>query len=96
MSEPLIEHLTFQPASVKPTAEMDGMDVLVYNPCDGWHEGHIRVFEEEGEIYDIGIYTFLMSELTPHTFYVAWAILPDGLKLGEHFAAEKGWRPESL
>ncbi|MGE9552948.1 hypothetical protein ACQPT2_17445 [Erwinia amylovora] len=89
MSQHLTEKLTFRPASEKPTAEMDDKDVLVYNPCDGWHEGTIHTFEEDGEIYDVGIYCFLMDEMTPHDFYVAWALLPEHEKIDKQFAAEK-------
>ncbi|WP_162303006.1 hypothetical protein [Buttiauxella sp. 3AFRM03] len=32
------------------------------------------------------------NQLDPNMFYVAWAVLPDGLKFGEHFANQKGWR----
>ncbi len=93
MSKRVIEQLTFRPASEKPTADMDRMDVLVYNPCDGWHEGTIHAWEENGEVYYIGIYTFLMDEMTPHDFYVAWAILPNDVEFGKKFTDEKGWRP---
>ena len=43
MSEPVTETLIFRPASEKPTADMNGMDVLVLNPCDGWHHAVVRV-----------------------------------------------------
>lgn len=94
MTEPVIEQLVFRPASVKPTADMDGVEVLVYNPCDGWHLGEISVIEDDDGtdppyIYIRGPH---FSELEPHSFYVAWAVLPNGLKFGEHFCKEKGWR----
>lgn len=55
MSKHVTESLVFRPASELPTADLDGRGVLVLNPCDGWHEGHIRAFEEDGEVYHIGI-----------------------------------------
>ncbi|HBE9093605.1 TPA: hypothetical protein KNG84_005737 [Serratia fonticola] len=89
MSQQVTEQLIFRPASELPTADLDGRDVLVLNPCDGWHEGHIRVFEEDGEVYHIGIHTWLMEEMTPHDFYVAWALLPNSLELSEKFKDQK-------
>ncbi|HHQ6623842.1 TPA: hypothetical protein ACSTL5_000278 [Serratia fonticola] len=89
MSQRVTEQLIFRPASELPTADLDGKSVLVLNPCDGWHEGHIRAFEEDGEVYHVGIYTFMMDEMTPHDFYVAWALLPNSLELIEKFEAEK-------
>ncbi|CAI0986750.1 hypothetical protein [Serratia proteamaculans] len=47
MSKHITESLVFRPASELPTADLDGKSVLVLNPCDGWHEGHIRAFEED-------------------------------------------------
>jgi len=95
MSPHVIEQLTFCPASERPTAEMDGRDVLVYNPCDGWHEGEIHAFGEDGEIYHVGVYTFCMEEMTPHNFYVAWALLPDSIEFGKQFESERDpyWHP---
>ncbi|UAN58010.1 hypothetical protein [Serratia sp. JSRIV004] len=89
MSQQVTEQLIFRPASELPTADLDGKSVLVLNPCDGWHEGHIRAFEEDGEVYHIGIHTWLMEEMIPHDFYVAWALLPNSLELSEKFEAEK-------
>lgn len=90
MSKQITEQLLFRPASEKPVAGMDGKDVLVYNPCDGYHIGQIHAFEEDGEIYDIGIYSWGMDEYTPHSFYVAWALLPDKHNLIEQFPDQKG------
>lgn len=89
MSQQVTEQLIFRPASELPTADLDGKSVLILNPCDGWHEGHIRAWEENGEVYHIGIYTFMMDEMTPHDFYVAWALLPNSLELSEKFADQK-------
>jgi len=89
MSKHVTESLVFRPASELPTADLDGCAVLVLNPCDGWHEGHIRVFEEDGEAYLIGFHTWLMDEMTPHDFYIAWALLPDGIELSEEFESYK-------
>lgn len=89
MSKQITKSLVFRPASELPTADLNGKDVLVLNPCDGWHEGHIRAFEEDGEVYHIGIHTWSMDEMTPHDFYVAWALLPDSIDLSEKFEAEK-------
>lgn len=89
MSQHVIEQLIFRPASELPTADLDGENVLILNPCDGWHEGHIRAWEEGGEVYHVGIYTFMMVEMTPHDFYVAWALLPDGNVLSEKFEGER-------
>ncbi|MBI0275678.1 hypothetical protein I6H07_07495 [Hafnia alvei] len=85
MSRRVMEYLTFRPASETPTADLDGRHVLVLNPCDGWHTGVIRALKENDEVYDVGIYTFSMHEMTPHDFYVAWALLPDLQGLGERF-----------
>ncbi|UAN48038.1 hypothetical protein KGP17_11155 [Serratia sp. JSRIV001] len=84
-----IEQLTFRPASERPTEDLDGENVLILNPCDGWHEGHIRAWEEDAEVYHVGIYTFMMDEMVPHDFYVALALLPDSIVLSEKFEAEK-------
>lgn len=89
MSKHVTESLVFRPASELPTADLDDHAVLVLNPCDGWHEGYIRVLEEDGEVYHIGIYTWSMDEMTPHDFYVAWALLPDSIALSEKFESEK-------
>lgn len=89
MSEHVTESLVFRPASELPTADLEGRDVLVFNPCDGWHEGRVLAFREDGEIYHVGIYTWLVDEMTPHDFYVAWALLPDSIALSEKFKAEK-------
>lgn len=89
MSKCVTESLVFRPASELPTADLDGRDVLVLNPCDGWHEGKIRSWEEDGKIYHVGIYTFMMDEMTPHDFYVAWALLPSSLELSEKFEDQK-------
>ncbi|MBH3202590.1 hypothetical protein I5N04_01820 [Serratia marcescens] len=89
MSKHVTESLVFRPARELPTADLDGRGVLVLNPCDGWHEGHIRAFEEDGEVYHIGIHTWMMEEMTPHDFYVAWALLPDSIALSEKFESEK-------
>lgn len=89
MSQQVTEQLTFRPASELPTADLDGRDVLVLNPCDGWHEGEIHAWEESGEVYHVGIYTFMMDEMTPHDFYVAWALLPNSLELSEKFKDQK-------
>ncbi|EMJ9774429.1 hypothetical protein RGO69_001193 [Morganella morganii] len=68
--------LEFYSADVRPTEEMDGMDVIVYNPCDGWHTGEVMAFRE-GDECDVGLYSSPGNEFTPHSFYTAWAILPD-------------------
>lgn len=87
----IAEHLIFRPASETPTRDMDNVEVIVYNPCDGFHLGEISVCEDDDDCY-IGIYSWSRDEMTPHDFYVAWAVLPDGLKLGETFKSEKGLR----
>ncbi len=94
MAQAVTEQLIFRPDSEKPTREMDNVEVIVYNPCDGFHFGEISVCEdEEADDCYIGIYSWDRHEMTAHDFYVAWAVLPDGLKLGEAFKSEKGWRP---
>ncbi|MGL9721920.1 hypothetical protein [Symbiopectobacterium sp.] len=90
MSKQITEQLLFRPASEKPVVGMDGKDVLIYNPCDGYHIGHVRAFEEDGALYNIGIYSWAMDEYTPHDFYVAWALLPDNQNLREQFSDQKG------
>lgn len=94
MSQQMTETLIFRPASELPTADLDDRDVLVYNPCDGWHIGNIRALEDDGEIYHVGIYTWGMQEMTPHDFYVAWALLPDNQPLAGHFEDQK-YNPNS-
>ena len=71
MSRRLMEYLTFRPASENPTEDLDGRHVLVLNPCDGWHTGIIRTLKDNDEVNDVGIYTWMMDELTPHDFYIA-------------------------
>lgn len=85
MPKHIIESLVFRPASELPTGDLNGRAVLVLNPCDGWHEGTIYTFREDGEVYRIGIFTPMMAEMTPHDFYVAWALLPDSIELSEIF-----------
>ncbi|MVF05162.1 hypothetical protein [Serratia marcescens] len=89
MSKHVTESLVFRPASELPTADLDDHAVLVLNPCDGWHEGYVRALEDEGVVYHVGIYTWSMDEMTPHDFYVAWALLPDSIALSEKFESEK-------
>ncbi len=76
--------LEFYSADVRPTEDMDGKYVIVYNPCDGWHNGSVRVYRD-GDECDIGIYPFLGDEFTPHSFYTAWAIMPDSELLDAAF-----------
>jgi len=83
------EQLIFRPASEKPTEEMEGRDVLIFNPCDGWHEASVRVYRDEGSVYHIGIYPFMGEEYEPHSFYIFWALLPEWGPLREHFISEK-------
>ncbi|PHY88106.1 hypothetical protein CS370_07605 (plasmid) [Serratia marcescens] len=40
-----------------------------FNPCDGWHDGFVRAREEDGEVYHVGIYPWMGSEMLPHDFY---------------------------
>ncbi|AQT63682.1 hypothetical protein B0W01_06785 [Serratia marcescens] len=89
MLKHVTESLVFRPASELPTADLDDQAVLVLNPCDGWHEGYVRALEDEGEVYHVGIYTWSMDEMTPHDFYVAWALLPESIALSEKFESEK-------
>ncbi|MEX9609232.1 hypothetical protein AB7102_04910 [Providencia manganoxydans] len=80
--------LVFRPASELPIEDLDGKEVIVLNPCDGWHIGYIRVDKDEDDCY-IGIYPWMGEEMTPHDFYVAWALLPDGIALGDKFEGEQ-------
>ncbi|KGT91253.1 hypothetical protein NG99_16945 [Erwinia typographi] len=89
MSQHLAHQVIFRPASEKPTAEMAGKNALVYNLCDGWHEGTIHVFEDDGEVWHVGIYAWGMEEFAPNSFYIAWALLPDNDDIDKHFAEEK-------
>lgn len=70
MSKQVTESLVFRPASELPTAELNGRAVLVFNPCDGWHDGFVRAREEDGEVYHVGIYPWMGSEMLPHDFYI--------------------------
>lgn len=81
--------LEFHSADVCLTEEMDGRDVIVYNPCDGWHTGYISSDREGDDCY-VGIYDFPGSELYPHTFYIAWALLPDSDLISEQFPRKWG------
>lgn len=85
MTQYTTEQLVFRPASELPTAELNGQEVLVLNPRDGWHEGTIYAFKDNGKVYYVGIYTSLMKELTPHDCYITWALLPDSIELGSKF-----------
>ncbi|WP_337049887.1 hypothetical protein [Serratia fonticola] len=88
MSPHVIEQLIFRPASERPTEDLDEREVIVINPCDGWHIGEIRVDRDCDDGY-IAIYDWPGAVMTPHSFYVAWALLPDGIELSEKFEAEK-------
>ncbi|MBD2804105.1 hypothetical protein ID852_05425 [Xenorhabdus sp. 42] len=85
MSTPVTESLVFRPASELPTFDMDDQEVLVYNPCDGWHIGYVRF--DDGEY--VGIYPWIGEEFKPRYFYVAWALLPDGFKIADLFEDQK-------
>ncbi len=85
MPKHVIEYLVFRPASELPTVDLNGRDVLVLNPCDGYHVARVLSFEENSEAYQTGIYAWLMDEFLPHDSYVAWALLPDGIALREKF-----------
>ncbi|CQH62163.1 hypothetical protein [Yersinia frederiksenii] len=78
------DSLVFHPADEKPTPDMGGKTVLLLNPCDGYHIGYVRDFDGY-----TGIFTWLMSELTPHDFYVAWALLPDNIDLSNKFEGQR-------
>ncbi|WP_340618857.1 hypothetical protein [Xenorhabdus entomophaga] len=86
MSASVTESLVIRPASEQPTFDMNGKEVLVLNPCDGWHIGYVR-FWDEGEYS--GIHRWIGEEFEPRYFYVAWALLPDGLKIGDVFEDQK-------
>ncbi|MES3574248.1 hypothetical protein [Enterobacter cloacae] len=89
MTKSITEQLIFRPASEKPTEEIEGQEVLIFNPCDGWHEASVRVYRDEAEVYHIGFYPSMGEEFTPHDFYIFWALLPDWKPLREHFISEK-------
>lgn len=91
MSQQINEGLVFRPASELPTEDLDGRDVIVINPCDGWHIGEIRV-DRDGDDFYIGIYDWPCEQMYPHSFYVAWALLPDSIELSDKFEAEKHLR----
>ncbi|WP_434171260.1 hypothetical protein [Providencia manganoxydans] len=80
--------LIFRPASELPTENLDGRSVIVLNPCDGWHIGEIRVIKDEDGCY-IGVYPWMGDEMTPHDFYVTWALLPDNDDLIDEFEGEQ-------
>jgi hypothetical protein len=42
----IAEQLIFRPASEKSTGEMEGRNVLLFYPCDGWHEASFRVYRD--------------------------------------------------
>lgn len=80
--------LVFRPASELPTEDLDGKEVIVLNPCDGWHIGYIQVDKDEDDCF-IGIYYLPGEIMSPHSFYVAWALLPDGIALSDKFEGEQ-------
>ncbi|EKN3779757.1 hypothetical protein RSG63_004206 [Yersinia enterocolitica] len=84
MSKLSTDSLVFHPADEKPKPDMDGKTVLLLNPCDGYHIGYVR--DSDGYT---GIYTWLMSELTPHDFYVAWVLLPDDIDVSNKFEDQR-------
>ncbi|WP_413506704.1 hypothetical protein [Serratia proteamaculans] len=88
MSQQITEELVFRPASELPTEDLDGRDVIVINPCDGWHIGEIRV-DRDGDDFYIGIYDWPCEQMYPHSFYVAWALLPDSIELSNKFESER-------
>ncbi|WP_446470807.1 hypothetical protein [Xenorhabdus stockiae] len=90
MPAPVKESLIIRPASEQPTFDMDGKEVLVLNPCDGWHIGYVHFWNEKE--YN-GIYRWIGEEFEPRYFYVAWALLPDGLKVSNAFESQ-GATPE--
>ncbi|MCG3463104.1 hypothetical protein L7G72_14880 [Xenorhabdus bovienii] len=92
MSSPITEPLVIRPASEQPAFDMDGKEVLIYNPCDGWHIGYVS-FCDEGEYS--GIHPWMGAAFEPRYFYVAWALLPDGLKISNTFEDQKA-TPEEL
>lgn len=91
MSKHVTESLVFRPASELPTEDLDGREVIVLNPCDGWHIGEIRADRDDDDFY-IGIYDWPCEQMYPHSFYVAWALLPDGIALSEKFQDEERLR----
>jgi hypothetical protein len=42
----IAEQLIFRPAREKSTGEMEGRNVLLFYPCDGWHEASFRVYRD--------------------------------------------------
>ena len=89
MSEKITEQLVFRSASEKLTKDLDGEWVILLNPCDGWHIAHVLAFEEDGEVYHVGAYQFAGGEFELHEFYVAWALLPDSIKLSDRFEDQR-------
>ncbi|WP_447887379.1 hypothetical protein [Serratia fonticola] len=81
----ITEQLIFRPASELPAADLNGKEVMVLNPRDGWHTGTIYTFKEEGKAYRVGIYSDRQREMLPHDFYVAWALLPDSVEMSRKF-----------
>ncbi|HEK1044407.1 hypothetical protein I5E72_04795 [Proteus terrae] len=80
--------LVFRPASELPTEDLDGREVIIINPCDGWHLGIIRV-ERDGDWVHIGIHPWMGSEMTPHDFYTAWALLPNIYDISQKYDGER-------
>ncbi|MCB4843422.1 hypothetical protein AB7360_03305 [Providencia alcalifaciens] len=80
--------ISFQTRSELPTEDLDGKEVIVLNPCDGWHIGYIQVDKDEDDCF-IGIYYSPGEIMRPHSFYVAWALLPDGIALSDKFEGEQ-------
>ena len=80
--------LLFRPASELPTEDLDDREVIVLNPCDGWHIGYIHVDKDEDDCY-IGIYSSPGEQMNPHSFYTAWALLPEGGDLSDKFEGER-------
>lgn len=81
----ITEQLIFRSASELPAADLNGKEVMVLNPRDGWHVGTIYTFQEEGNVYRVSIYSDRQCEMLPHDFYIAWALLPDSVDMSRKF-----------
>jgi hypothetical protein len=80
-----IFQLDFQQVGVVPAQALEDRDVVLYNPCDGYHIATIH-FDDEG-MFD-GFWPFGGKEFT-EDHYCAWALLPDcNADLRPVFAAE--------
>jgi len=77
-------YLNWCPALETPRYESDSdQEYLILNPCDGYHIVYTD-FDHETKKFE-RFTDFMRTQTYDETFFIAWAKLPDGLKLSEIF-----------